>query len=440
MDTFNNNSQYPEQQQENSPWSWEAMQDGIFQKITDVDPGFFEEKKKRRIPPMLWVMLLCCITMGIGFMAYQYSSVNAIATTGPGYDGKLALEAAANMPVQHRAPAAAWSSVRPRATVPGYITPEPGSAADSKEPVSIASPKLLTISKGVAEIRLPLEPGAEGSEFHTSEAHASLTALSALPIAMPVTQQSISSVIPGSMVQKYSSGEGSVNHLAIFYTGSFSNGHLTGDSPATKLRNATTSARFGMGAGFRFNKEYAQHFGWYFSGVYQKYIQTIDVFTQRRVDYLLRNAVVGVNSYLGSNRSEVIYKDTLVKATESNRLISNHITHYLSAGSGFTKSFSKGPWKVQVLLGAEMQYLMHQRGFTIAEDFGIIPADKLPNGTRSLHFSLSSAMSIERSLGHQFAVWTGAGYQYVLPFKAVGAGTLARPWNLQWSLGIKRYW
>jgi hypothetical protein len=241
-------------------------------------------------------------------------------------------------------------------------------------------------------------------------------------------------------VQKYTSEVTAVKSLAIFYTGSFSNGRLTGNSPASTLRNASTSAQFGIGAGIRFNKVLNHQVGWYLTGTYQNYIQTIDVFTQRRVDFLLRNAVVGVNKYLGSNRSEVVSKDTLVKATENNRLISNHKTNYLSLGGGFTKSLTKGPWSLQALLGANIHYLVHQKGFTIAEDFGIIPAEKLLNGTRNLHLSLNSEICFERSLGIKSAVWVGAGYQYLLPFKGVHAGALTRPWNLQWSMGIKRYW
>lgn len=424
--------------QEEQWWSWEEMQDGIFTKIEQEDPDFFKRKRRRNLP---WLLLLGLVGISmICFLAGVLGTRYWRHAPHPVEKLQYALtEKSLDQPFEHRRdPATSFSPTRSQQK-PG-IKHSPGTseayldvhASKNENSIPRANSEDKAATTTTDPIVTPLGPvpsqqGISEMHFLASKAMASLK-----PDDQPFSER----VIPMNLKKKMINE--SKWSLSLMVIGSYSQAHLPGNSAAGQLRNNATGSLFGAGAGIRWHKENSGILGWYVSGSFHRWQQTIDVFSQRRVDYLQRNAVVGINTYIGSNRSELVYKDTLIKATEQNRLVSHQTVNAIALEGGLSKTFGQHAWNFQTLLGARMSYLFHGKGYTVGEDFGIIPLSQWRHAQNRAYLAMTSDFLVHRKLHNRCSIWFGPGFNVAIADKIREKGPLGRSWNLQWSMGLRK--
>lgn len=405
------------QEWQSADFSWDSMKEGIFEKILEEDPQFFEEKRRRRLSIWLWFSTVGLLVVGIGFWQWAGHSPSNRAVPSP------------HSPIQQKAaPAIAQGATNPNST--SNAQPEQGEAKASE-----AQPTPTTNQKGQKSGQIGIASKPISKEKTTQNTGAGLGIFEQKIIEKPQAAEAPSTtadlsvaailpeniavlgIVPFPIVPKLpklpnrplseapakTPPEKGQWRLAVLGGGQASFSKYSGRTEVVGLRNDHSSAYLGYHLGvdawmpLRKNNYLILGMGRQVSE------QKIDIQTQREVDYLYANTLVSVTHYVVGGRMENHYADVHGKATENNRLLKYNRFVSTQVLLGFGKTFGTKNWQFSPFVGGSAGFFSNTDGKTIANDRSILNY-KAPDIYNRVQWAAFGGFELDRKLSEHVSI------------------------------------
>jgi hypothetical protein len=446
---------------EDPAFSWENMQDGIFGRIVEVDPDFFKKKRRRRLPIWFWF----CVAIFAGGGLY-YASSNRDVPSNPSNLGqptqsspsfKKEEQASTNQRKVEEKQQKLYAAPKNLEYQKPNKATQPNSNRTNKDyqkqqsvfhnlnhdpPISSENNNNQAVAK--QNIGLPIvseahvQPTESTSliESRQVEAAAFLATLDipsfAVPTNFPIIQ-------PFFLPKKENPNEKTQHNWSIAVNGgslvSFSK--YTGSSGSVALRNGHSSPWFGYQYGVGVGTSIAKKGQLFLNLNRQVAYQNIDIYTERRVEKTIPNALLSVERFVVGNRVIETHGDTTVGATEKNRLVHYNEQKSIQGQLGYAWLFDRKYWHFNLNSGLAMGYLTKQDGFTIAADGAILGFNNDRPIFRNFQFAPFAGLGIERDLGRRFAINMNYQFQKHINNASVEANTQLKPAFHSLSIGAR---
>ncbi|MCC6726293.1 MAG: hypothetical protein IT258_17430, partial [Saprospiraceae bacterium] len=200
----------------------------------------------------------------------------------------------------------------------------------------------------------------------------------------------------------------------------------SGSSPSGVLRNDHSSPWFGYQYGLSGNAPIGKKSNLVLGIGRQVAFQNIDISTERML--LDTVPVVHTNYFVVGGRTNSTTKDTVVNATERNRLVHYNEMRTLQGQLAWSRNFGKGKWSFVPQTGLTIGYVTKAEGFTVAADGAIMAFGKSNPIFRKLQFGGFVGMNVERNLTTRLSAvlnyqlhkqWNNASTEQNLAFRPV---------------------
>ncbi|MBI1228016.1 MAG: hypothetical protein GC192_22480 [Bacteroidetes bacterium] len=446
---------------ETDAFSWDNMKDGIFEKILEEYPQFFEEKRRRRILIWFWFGAAVLLLGGGGFFLLneQGKSVKSSAPfTKPNLEktGKSAASAVANQP----ATSIEKSELEEKNKIPHVLTTVP---TDVNSPVS---PSVKTKANRIVSIDdsanlftqkasptpalfdtvTIAEPNTIGPVSQSEKIDLTVPSVVAMvwkplvnPIAFPQLETTLVSLPDDPIAEQQESQKGKWRFAATGgILASFSG--YSGSSAAATLRNDHTSPYPGYHLGLDAwaplgKKSYLQ------LGLDRQVAsQNIDIYTERPVDILQKNVLVHLVHYVVGGRTEGTYGDTLVTAIQKNRLVHYNSFKSVQLQAGYVRVFERQHWVFSPFAGLAGGLLTSAEGVTVAVDKSIFAYNNAAPIFERFQFKTLAGMELERKLNGQISLLLRYRFEKQWNNASTEVGLELRPSYHLLSIGIAKRW
>lgn len=454
------------QEEWNDPsFSWEEMQEGIFDKILEEEPDFFEEKPRRRIAIWFWFGAAALIFGGLGAWYFMNDKDETIiqpsnntpteiieTKTSPVAESNIKEEKTntvkPNNLIQTNKLSTSTISLSKKSTVQkdastektlfntknetlissNQIT-EPEKEENNLSPQLIIDNKIQTpasLSVNIPFVKLEKEPLILSTTYPKQEN----------------TEENIDGLKDDEEESQKDKNKKEKGQWAVVATGgtvlSFSK--YSGNSNAENLRNDNTSPFFGYQFGVEafapLSSKSRITFGVNRAVVYQN----IDIQTFRQVQELQENALLHVTHYAVGNRVAEVHGDTLVTGIERNRLVKYNEFKSIRAHAGYMRDFKKENWSFSPFAGMSFGFIDHQDGYTVAQDNSIFAFNNDNPIFNRLQVNSMAGIAVERKIGKSISLL----FQYRIDQQWNNASAEdelnLRPANHYLSAGISKKW
>lgn len=447
-------------------FSWEEMQGGIFDKILEEEPGFFEEKPRRRMAIWFWLGAAALLLGGFGI--WQFSGLTGASHTGgekestpncpataptetqeiktapianipndlkdnnlsKNIDGKQASRINTNIIPAENNPA--FISEKNSGNINGglFIVEKNSDETVANKPAQNTEQNTVPTNKSFSEI-----PSSLFLKIHFLEVETNYPSL-----ALSVKAEAETG--PENNGKNNNDGHQKKGQWAVAATGGsvISLSKYAGSSTAEILRNNNTSPYFGYQFGVGISAPLSQKSHLFFGANRAVVYQNIDIQTARQVDVLQKNALLHETRYVVGNRVESVHGDTLVTGTERNRLVKYNAFKSIQIHAGYARDFSNKKWTFSPFGGLAAGMVDHQKGYTVADDKSIFPFDKDNPILQRFQFQALAGVNAERKLSDNISLLFQYRFDQQLNNASAESGLTLRPAYHFCSLGIAMQW
>ena len=445
---------------ENASFDWDNMKDGIFQKITEEDPHFFEEKR-RRVPIWLWAGTILLLLSSIAFWLNREE--------GKIVSPKLPTVLPSNKSMETNQPIARESKqlknefqkLNSRKESTEIKIPPPNfknlisKPFNEKEKSNFQNNPIPQISSG--QVKKVETAAIKSSEHNNKTTGTSLRfdrknlapIINPTPL-LPIKPFSIQKGDPPKLANLFPSdfdkndkGNGAeIGQWKITASGGslFSFSKYSGNSTAVALRNDHTSAYFGYQYGADIwmplsKKDYL------LLGVNRQVVyQNIDIATRQDFDTLLQNVHLKTTHYVVGDRTSISHGDTTVTAVKKYRLVKYNEFKSVQMRVGYAKVFSKDKWEFSPFINVAAGLITNTNGKTVASDKSIFAFNNDKSIIKRFQFNSQLGMGIDRQLTKHISLH----FQYSFGKQWNNASNEPdmelRPAFHYFSLGVAKMW
>lgn len=448
-----NSEHQPRQEWEDPAFSWDEMKDGIFGKILDEEPDFFEEKPRRRFIVWFWVGTAVLLLSGLG--VWQFAGVEPSDSHNPAVNAPVEKQAPANTPVakvphlpienglptkeeettaptarQSNAPSSAdQSEIRPFKV----LQENPAESAPSEE-----SPESVAVVEEEASAFNQLQE-VEAPERFEIEVPSHLDAL-----WQPLKIESSIPQLPDAIFAESENGNSDQVRgqweIAALGGAVLSFSQYQGNSAVVNLRNDHTSAYFGYQFGVDISAPLSEKSYLVFGLNRQVVYQNIDINTVRMVEVLQENTLLHVTHYVVGDRASEVFGDTLVAGIERNRLVNYNEFKSVQAHAGYARDFKKENWLFSPFAGLAVGMIDHQEGLTVAEDKSIFSYNQDNPVLSRFQLNALAGANIERKLAGDLSLVFQYRFNQQWNNASAENGLALRPASHYFSAGVAKRW
>lgn len=426
----NNKAPFDKNDLDNPVFDWENMKTGIFEKIESEDPDFFEKKRKRR--PLVWFWFGLLVLAGACIVLMQISHKNKKSTIANvpvaanlntrsqglgsgGFINEQNFKETSSGATIESTPLKPFNNldenlINKSTKKPGKTSEISTILTDPRE--SGLSQSLISNAGTINSTPSDFYPKSLVSNLLIDKLNSTIVdkkqafLVEILPntfIKPVVFNRTISFKKPASPTIHELSENGveknnRLARFAILSGGLMSFSKYTGSSAAIDLRNNNTTPYFGYHFGIDYWKPIGKKDFLLMGMDAQFTYQNIDISTQRTVDTLLKNVLLNITSFAVGGLSSENYGDTLVTATENNRLVKYNAYRSLQTQMGYGRQFGSRKWHFTPFVGFAGKFAFNNNGITVAADKSLLYFDNRKPILRRFQLQAFGGIEIERCL------------------------------------------
>ncbi len=441
MDSANNRDKSTSHLQEkgwNDPTlNWDDMKDGIFEKILEEDPAYFDKKRKRRIPGWIFFFGVIFISSTIGYLFKNKEIISR--PVQPTIQGSP--EAKKKTPV---------IAANPKQTIEEEVNNIDTEIFFSNNKIKNTTTTTTTTTNSLNHIQKQKNesPINRSKLFYTQakEEHENIivtekTAINKTQpspiIYAPIIPLEIKIQSPRLNISTiYSTKNTALRQESknfkwkIAATGGpvYSSSKYTGNSLAVEMRNENSSPYFGYQLGIDSWIPLKKNNFLSIGIAHQTLFQNIDIYTERQVDTFIQNVLIEVTHYRVGGRSENAFGDTTLQAVEKNWLVNYNEFKTVQLKTGYGKVFNYKKWRISPFAGLLTGWHTNMTGKTVAEDKSIFAFDKKNSILNKFQLQSFIGVEMERSLSNKTSLsfryrfdkqWNNASTESYMKLKPV---------------------
>ncbi len=444
---------------EDAAFGWDNMKDGIFQKIVEEDPQFFEEKR-RRMPVWIWAGAFILLVVGAGIWLSKdeelvnFNTPSTLPTDKPLVKNPTIAEESNHFSIKgqkHNHQNKSTNSQIKNRSLKDPITKtiykkDPPILQDNttSQPKTELDKKKAIAAIVLSEYNHQTKSAAPQSGRNNLAPTVDLAPL--LPLKpfdiRPSDPPTLANLIPSDYGNNNEGNSAEKGQWKITVAGGslFSFSKYSGNSAAVALRNDHTSPYFGyqygMDAWMPLSKKDYLLFGFNRRVVYQN----IDIYTEQEFDTLLQNGHVKTTHYIVGGRTSQSYSDTLVTGLKKYRLVKYNEFKSVQLQAGYARVFHYKNWHFNPFVNMTIGLLTHSDGWTVASDKSTFAFNDAKPINKRFQFSSQAGMDIERTLNREISLHLQYRYGKQWNNASNEPDMVLRPAFHYFSLGVAKKW